>query len=236
MREWLSGNLLIFLAFERLVLLSSQFCGTSVTVLGGYCFFLWPTFLFTHVTKRDSGHTNVSPSVQRNILPLTCQNNVTPRWGTEKLQIGFFFFFPHCAFHLFPQQPLSLPILHILLSWMEPSPDAHCRSDHELLSSGYSKLEEGWENSYEGPHNSTHSRNRQLKIKENAFSLAICFGRWKLVSIIPNASWSTVLQLVETGHCWNNKDVVMWDKAAVKSLLSSEKDPSRAAKALWVQK
>lgn len=147
-----------------------------------------------------------------------------------------FFFFPHCAFHLFPQQPLSLPILHILLSWMEPSPDAHCRSDHELLSSGYSKLEEGWENSYEGPHNSTHSRNRQLKIKENAFSLAICFGRWKLVSIIPNASWSTVLQLVETGHCWNNKDIVMWDKAAVKSLLSSEKDPSRAAKALWVQK
>lgn len=98
MREWLSGNLLIFLAFERLVLLSSQFCGTSVTVLGGYCFFLWPTFLFTHVTKRDSGHTNVSPSVQRNILPLTCQNNVTPRWGTEKLQIGFFFFSPTVPF------------------------------------------------------------------------------------------------------------------------------------------
>lgn len=123
---------------------------------------LWPHKCFSLSTEK---YTTSHLSKQ-------CHSKVRYRKAANWL-----FCFLHRAFHLFPQQPLSLPILHILLPWMEPSPDAHCRSDHELLSSGYSKLEEGWENSYEGPHNSTHSRNRQLKIKENAFSLAICFGR-----------------------------------------------------------
>lgn len=73
------------------------------------------------------------------------------------------------------------------------------------------------------------TKTTQSKRKENAFSLVICFGSWKLILIMPNASWSAVLQPVETGHCWNNEDIVTWDNAAVhtpKSVLSSEEDPS----------
>lgn len=69
---------------------------------------------------------------------------------------------------------------------------------------------------------------RQNKGKENAFSLVICLGSWKLVLIMPNVSWSAILEPVETGHCWNNEDVIMWDNAAVhtaKTDLICEKDP-----------
>lgn len=84
------------------------------------------------------------------------------------------------------------------------------------------------------------------KGKENAFSLVICLGSWKLVLIMPNVSCSAILQPVETGHCWNNEDVVTWDNAAVhtaKTDLSCEKDPfflmqtgAHSSKALKVAK
>lgn len=98
MREWLSGNLLIFLAFERLVLLSSQFCGTSVTVLGGYCFFLWPTFLFTRYKERFWPHKRFSLSTEKyttSHLSKQCHSKVRYRKAANCL---FFFFFPTVPF------------------------------------------------------------------------------------------------------------------------------------------
>lgn len=135
--------------------------------------------------------------------------------------------FLHCAFPLSPNSNSHL-ILHMLLLWMEPSPDTHCRSDYQLSTSGCSKLEKGWKNSSEGLI-SKGTKTTQNKGKENEFILVTCFGSWKLILIMPNASWSAVSEPAETGQCWSNEDIVTWDDTAVHTterVLSSELDPS----------
>lgn len=112
--------------------------------------------------------------------------------------------FLHCAFHFSPNRNSHL-ILHLLLMWMEPSPDT--AGDHPLSASDYSKLR--WVGKTVLKHHCTtqqrnkdsSNRKRKKKGKENAFSLVICFGSQKLILITPNASGSAVLQPVETGHC-----------------------------------
>ena len=115
------------------------------------CFFLWPTFLFTHVTQGDSACSELSLSAGRytaSHLPKQRRSMVSCREAVAWRLVL------HCALHPSPDRDSHL-ILHVLSLWTEPSPDAHCRSDRELFVSGYFKLEQAWENSSDRPCNST---------------------------------------------------------------------------------
>lgn len=128
-----------------------------MTILGD---FLWPTFLFTHTLQRDILATqNISLStVSRTASHLSkqCHSMVTYRKAVNWL------LFLQCALHFSPNRNSHL-ILHLLLLWMEPSPDT--AGDHPLSASDYSDLRRG-EKTVLKDHCTTEERNKEKRKKK----------------------------------------------------------------------
>lgn len=128
-----------------------------MTVLGDL---LWPTFLFTHALQRDIlAAQNISLSTvscTASHLSKQCHSMVTYREAVNWL------LFLHCAFHFSPNRNSHL-ILHLLLLWMEPSPDT--ASDRSLSASDYSDLKRG-EKTVLKDHCTTVERNKDKSKKQ----------------------------------------------------------------------